>query len=334
MNHELEVTKQTITSALESLRGFPIPFKKVQIHVLLNGLEDVEFRNWCNERPEIIFACSQKNLGVAGGRNFLLKKIEEESYIYILDNDIYLPRDYFFNLYRNYNSLSEKYNVGLVGASVLNFSPLKHLITSTSFTSELILNETKKIKNPLPFLYHLGIDPDWQKSYHLSGDLTSWIGHESQIKNQTRSFEEYYKQDYSKVSNVIGASQIFRHSLYKELNGYCDSFNPYGFEDVDFCIKAMKKNYQNFVCRKTFLLHGTDERHKNRLMGKNQFKKTQNNSRALFHLFINHATNPAHQFLEYLFYQTNIKDMPISDLYFIKRGMNIALKERNELKTI
>ncbi|MCI5224228.1 MAG: hypothetical protein D3924_16540 [Candidatus Electrothrix sp. AR4] len=52
--------------------------------------------------------------------------------------------------------------------------------------------------------------------------------------------------------------------VVNEIGFFNDCFNPYGFEDSDFCIRALKAGYVNYVTNKIWLLHGTDSRHKAR----------------------------------------------------------------------
>ena len=52
-------------------------------------------------------------------------------------------------------------------------------------------------------------------------------------------------------------------------------FNPYGFEDADFCIRAIRAGYKNYIDTNTWLLHGTDDRSSQRnsnMQYENQFR--------------------------------------------------------------
>ena len=40
-----------------------------------------------------------------------------------------------------------------------------------------------------------------------------------------------------------------------------DEFSPYGYEDVEFCIRAVRAGKRNYVDPQILMLHGTDRRH-------------------------------------------------------------------------
>jgi GT2 family glycosyltransferase len=63
------------------------------------------------------------------------------------------------------------------------------------------------------------------------------------------------------ATNVAGCCQAFRRDLLAELGYLMDEFSPYGYEDAEFCIRALRAGRRNYVDPSTFMLHGTDGRH-------------------------------------------------------------------------
>ncbi|MEW6673310.1 MAG: hypothetical protein AB1427_16535, partial [Thermodesulfobacteriota bacterium] len=66
------------------------------------------------------------------------------------------------------------------------------------------------------------------------------------------------------VSTIAGCSQAFRRKLLDEIGYLNDLFNPYGFEDSEFCMRSLNAGYRNYVDVNTWLYHGTDARYINR----------------------------------------------------------------------
>ncbi|MDR2967424.1 MAG: glycosyltransferase [Methanobacteriaceae archaeon] len=59
---------------------------------------------------------------------------------------------------------------------------------------------------------------------------------------------------------VTAATLLVKKSIFKEVGGLDEDYN-YGYEDVDFCLKILKKGYKNIYCPNALLFHhehGTD----------------------------------------------------------------------------
>ena len=63
------------------------------------------------------------------------------------------------------------------------------------------------------------------------------------------------------AANVAGCCQVFRRDLLDEIGYLMDEFSPYGYEDVEFCIRALEAGKRNYVDPRILMLHGTDRRH-------------------------------------------------------------------------
>jgi GT2 family glycosyltransferase len=66
------------------------------------------------------------------------------------------------------------------------------------------------------------------------------------------------------AANVAGCCQVFRRELLDEVGYLRDEFSPYGYEDVDFCIRVADTGLRNYIDPTILMLHGTDRRHSDR----------------------------------------------------------------------
>lgn len=327
MQKEIEVTKLSLLSILDARKVFSQC--DLEIHIMLNGPHDKNFEDWCHQH-EVVYKCAEKNLGVAGGRNFLIRSLpDDDAYIFILDNDIFIPQDYFSKLLAQFKALQAE-NVGVLGATVLEYRQYKDHIRN-QFSNEDLKKISLKLSSFNDSVYHCGIHENWGYSYFLTGDLSDWSSHISRNKDSFRSFAEFFAgQKFIPTSNVIGASQLFTLSFFRKLGGLKNTFNPYGYEDVDFSIKSIKAGYRNFVAIETFILHGTDERHAQRITSTGIVTKITNDYRSAFHLFLEHAEDPDRQFMKFLFFQLKSGRILFPHIFFAKRGMKKAKKESLE----
>lgn len=302
MENEIDVAIQTVETLLQTLES------NITISFLLNGSRSPSLKALFTSHPSVRYYESKQNLGVAGGRNLLLntKECKECDVVMLLDNDVIPPVDYVRSLV---TFLLDTPDAGIVGATVLNYRPFFTKIQD-QFPTEtgVFKNSIYQVTNPQlrqyllkdlrsENIYHLGMDKQWQEvylnfktNYHnmLQSILKKPVENkfEATIKDNTQTLVAYMDQTIEKteVSNVIGCSQTFKRSLVEELGPLNNLFNPYGFEDSDYSVRAIKKGYKNYTHHKTFLIHGTDARHKSRAtpMQKNQYWKNNLKGYTLF----------------------------------------------------
>lgn len=280
MEDEVDVTVLTVETLLDGLED------GVVISVLLNGGSNPALRELLAGCGSIRYYESDKNLGVAGGRNYLFRTREcmESEIVIILDNDVVPPFDYISRLA---GFLLRQENAGIVGPVIADIKKGAELykakysghrgvfggniykVTSAEIKAELI-DQLKPGK-----LFHIGVHPDYYYAY-LSSKPWLYAFANTFLKifgakydyapflNSNRKYLDMIKKgvDRYEVSNVGGGSSVFRRRLLDEIGQLDDRFNPYGFEDVDFSIRALKAGYKNYIDTNTWLLHGTDSRHK------------------------------------------------------------------------
>ena len=79
---------------------------------------------------------------------------------------------------------------------------------------------------------------------------------------------------------VTAAALLIHKDKYWQVNGLDEGYS-YGYEDVDICLKLLKKGYKNIYCPKALLFHyefGTQEKEKN-----NEVRDRRLSNQKLFH---------------------------------------------------
>lgn len=274
--------------------------------VLLNGGRDEALRNLFRTQPQIRFYESDVNLGVAGGRNFLFRTQEcmSADLIYIIDNDVVVPRGYLDGLEEFYRSDPR---TGVGGALILDYRQMVEGLAHEfplrpdgesgrplfDLSNEALCSYVYQGNGERLAVYHAGMNPDWYKGYISFENIRNDVeGSEKKpFLSQLSTEPDFVRKLIAfgitelKVSNVGGGGQVISRSVLNEVGLLNDHFNPYGFEDVDFCIRSLKKGFVNRVSLEVLLLHGTDDRHSERC----RFKQARNVSRCLTLLAYMHA---------------------------------------------
>jgi|GEM_PF-345208 len=297
MPHEEEVTRLAVQSICLQLRPDD------QVFVLLNGGNSSDWKDFYSGFPQLTYIESPVNLGVAGGRNRLLSQdwVQAADIIYLVDNDAIVPNDYLDQMQ---DFLLQNPDAGVVGPLVLNYRSLaekyqklsadnvkRRLGNGNFFSSGELLALLRGSLNhedvdhagtlqdydyayfsPEAFLRRLFIDSGF---HHGSIPSLTETGNRKLYANINQASPEPWQ-----VSNIAGCCQVFSVSLLKELGSLDDRFNPYGYEDVDFCIRAIESGKQNIVTPNVYMLHRTDLRHADRTSLASAFKVQKNLSRS------------------------------------------------------
>jgi GT2 family glycosyltransferase len=292
MESEIESTIVAIETLIEGIED------GVTISVLLNGGTNPQLKELLSGNKYINYYESKRNLGVAGGRNFLLRTPESRcsDIIMFLDNDVVCPLDYVRSLAA---FLITQENVGIAGAMVANiryipYDLLQYFGHKGMFGNKIFKVKCKEVRKvilsdlkPEDF-FHIGMYSDYYTSYFsvrpqiygllsLPFRLMGWNRSFSPVLKFNTKYLRMIKEGVQKylVSNVVGCSQAFRRELIERIGYLNEMFNPYGFEDVDFCIRALRAGYKNYIDTSTWLLHGTDSRSSQRnpnMQYENQFR--------------------------------------------------------------
>lgn len=299
MAHELEVAKLALACALHDLPP------NATISVLLNGASDPEFAEQCRALPHIAYYESHDNLGVAGGRNFLFQTEEARraDVVMVLDNDVMLPRRYFQDLL---TALSRHPDAAIIGPAIIHARPFLARYArffpqiKGAFGCEFPDWSNRDIREIVvrdlsaELFEHLGTNPNWRMVYlspwthirklipanirrifftrpYFYGSLAS----DPEIQTYVRS----NAQPVIEVANIGGGSAVMRREILEQLGLLSDLFSPYGLEDADLSIRALKAGYRNLLIGDCFLIHGTDVRHRDRVASAQFQRKMTNDAR-------------------------------------------------------
>lgn len=296
MPSEEDVTIETVETLLLSIED------DVIISVLLNGGENARPRELFARYECIKYYESPVNLGVAGGRNYLLETEESKNsdIIMILDNDIVPPVDYVRSMTSFLINQKDAAVVGPVIADIrhITYRAVKHHGEKGVFGNRIFKIKSKNIKRYIldefmpERLYHIGTHPNFFYAYFsirpyfynviscICAILGFNINMSPVLKNNTKCHRLLHDgSDKISVANVGGGTQTFRRSLIEEIGDYDNKFNPFGYEDVEFCTRALKAAYKNYIDLNTWIYHGTDDRQRKR----DSLKLLKNRFRCLTH---------------------------------------------------
>jgi GT2 family glycosyltransferase len=284
MEKEFAATRVMMASLLAATRGHT----GITISLLLNGSEDKEIEGYFTKIEGLRFYRSKENLGIAGGRNFLLTRpqVVGSDIIMSLDNDLVLPTDYVRKMSA---FLIANPDAGIVGSVMLWGYSCKefldaHNITgrgaNTGVVSEFLSDDLKKYwvrTGNREGLYYLG-------PYHWF--LTDLMATPSSLQNVflrlegklgiKKTFYFYLhnnpdviramKDGIPKLNTrvVSGCAQVFHSELPARVGLLETAYNPYGHEDHEFSIRVERAGYTNYTSCDVFAIHGFDERHPTR----------------------------------------------------------------------
>ncbi len=282
---EVHVTALTLHHLIRSVGS------RTQVHVLMNGGFSGELAMLAPKAPALRFHSSPANLGVAGGRNLLLRlpEVRECDYVMILDNDVITPPGHVERLIA---SLETDPQTGVIGPAIVYLPAVADELGMNGAGSLLTPVSNEALSHLGPRLleesswFHLGTHPDWRSVYlhevQLERRLVRGVGksepffamnHESL---EIRSAVARGSTEPIAASNIAGCCQVFRRRLLDDVGYLIGEFSPYGFEDVEFCIRVTKAGFHNYVDPAIFMLHGTDERHKGRRTGTGRIATQRN----------------------------------------------------------
>lgn len=272
MEHEAEVTERALGSLVPQLQADD------RISLLLNGAVRPDLRERFSRLPGVCYYESASNLGVAGGRNFLFGQPESRgaAICLLLDNDAVVPRDYLDRILAFLDAHPE---AGIVGPVSLVYSRVATALAEpgetfnvTLFSSDMLLTALRRADDP-EWIDHLGTNTDWRNVYlrdrHTADLILTACGiiperrFHGVLKTDPQVLVALFQGhgDTVPVSNIPGCCQVFRRALLDEIGLLEPLFNPYGWEDAEFAVRALRHGYRNLIDTSTVILHGTDQRH-------------------------------------------------------------------------
>src|SRR3990172_3641159 len=234
MEGEIGVTVQTVETLLEGME------EGVTISVLLNGGRSEYLRKLFSGFAAIRYYESKENLGVAGGRNYLLKTggWEGLDIVMILDNDVVPPLDYVRGLATFLIRHDESGVVGSVVADIKRFRDdgriMGHYGGKGAFGNPIFRITSSRMKELIApglspdDLFSIGVHPDFRFAYMSLRKVFYIIGqmlfdrfglklkknYHPSLKSNSHYIELIRNgKDKYRVSNIAGCSQAFRREL-------------------------------------------------------------------------------------------------------------------------
>jgi len=189
---------------------------------------------------------NKSNLGVAGGRNVGIKYALNNNYdyVFVFDNDALADR---FMLYRLAITLNNDHTVGICGPKILERENGTNIYRAGCTHWKLTyLHSFTEIIRRLFKIFGMEL-PDTLDTIRGKG------------KRDRGQFDTDRYVDFQ-----LGAATLTRCNVFKEIGLLDNQFNPYGSEDIDFCVRSRKvgwkiKYVSSAVCWHPATEHAPDQ---------------------------------------------------------------------------
>lgn len=292
-------------------RAFPIAWTSLtslspqlsesrQRFILLNDAPDAALEAELAQLPFTKAICAGENLGVAPGRNELIRAAIDwgADIIASVDDDLLFPDDYLETLQnRFYELVSLHGRVGIVGPVVLDYEPFSEAVLSESQAGSVRLGQPVFLQ-PMVEL-RIGLSETWQGNvpegavYHAG--IRDWAGNYLRFHGARAGFARRLFDDAldgprlpvipryelrrepsirdavlepaampARVDTLPGGACMYSSALVREIGAMDEAFSPFGFEDADFAIRSIKAGYKNFVLPEVVAVHDIAHRSRRR----------------------------------------------------------------------
>lgn len=277
------VQARDFPSAWSSLRPLTAQLSaQRQRIVLLNDVRDEALEGALEALPHTTVLTPGSNLGVALGRNALFAAALEtgaESVV-VLDDDLYVPADYLDIVERTITSAGP--DLGIFAPTVLRFGAFVDanpdiIDCSVAVDGELdhvVLSDVLRTgidASDVGMFYHLGVR-DWQEHFlspsSVQGrQVARLLSEAGIIRGRPERKVTWLRNDEESrstaafggglqfVDTVAGGVSVFSAEMLRSI-GVCDErFSPFGYEDSDLCIRALKSGYRVAWIPEIVILH-------------------------------------------------------------------------------
>ena len=176
--------------------------------------------------PDIYFIRNSQNLGVAGGRNVGIHYALDHGYKYVLlfDNDAVAAKDMISELIKAANHKSDS---GIFGPKILRMdSPGIIWRAGCRSWKWAYLHSGSVIIQKIFGLLHKT----------PPGILAAFPGQDEVDQGQHDKEMD--------IAFQIGCAQFIRTDVFRDIGLLDEEFNPYGWEDIDFCARVTKKGWR------------------------------------------------------------------------------------------
>ena len=281
-------------ASLKSIRQMSAPdgveLKRI---VLLNDKSDNRLEQDLAEAVGGAVICDGRNLGVAGGRNRLVRAAEAEGaeFIASIDDDILLPSDYLAVLWSAYQEAKRfEAPTGILTPSTLDYPSLKDLLYEglaqqkiecgevvTSPECATMRDALKTAGLKPEHIYHMGIR-DWRGCYLFGAtpvdqEIQATYGiafadHQGPQSNLRAAPEAaslvLEPGNLLPIDSAPGGICFYSIAAFNAVGGIDEAFNPFGFEDADFALRLKRLGYQHYCAPASIAVHDIAKRLSNR----------------------------------------------------------------------
>jgi GT2 family glycosyltransferase len=186
---------------LESV--FRLDYAPYEVVLIDNGSTDGSWEALRRDFPKAHAVRSDKNLGVAGGRNLGIEQAKRFPYamLFFLDNDAWMEPD---SLRRMARAMSAGPEVGLV--SPKSYRPGSPRVFASA-----------------------------------GGHRINW--YTGTIRTVGAGEEDRGQHDARQPLTCSGGCMLVRRGVIERIGGFDNAFNPYGWEDLDFSLRARREGF-------------------------------------------------------------------------------------------
>lgn len=249
-----------------------------------------------NDRPDpavsaAVKACGAeiieagRNLGVAGGRNRLIREAiaRGAEFVLSIDDDILIPPDFIDVIEADFHALRDDgANPGILTPATLDF----HAVAPALFNEETVerIHRGEAVATPpsdalrlalagrekkrARDIYHMGI-ADWRGAYLYAGgkqerriqaaydvEPEKLSGAESHLRHAKNAWPWIVEKGAPQpIDTAPGGICFYPVRLAEEVGFHDERFNPFGFEDADFALRAGRLGYQHYCAPRAISIH-------------------------------------------------------------------------------
>ena len=255
--------------------------------VLANNFQAIP-KAWprAGERFEVIF--SSKELGVASARKMLFQSAvaKPAEFVLFLDNDVLVSPSFVRDLKQAALSCEPFAVMGVVALDKRILS-LRGIQDNEALLTGLRSQGLAQLARD-GCLENLGAAIPWKRAYLVSQALARYVRRKSRSHRVLRPNSEIFTpgHNYWPVSVVPGYSQLWSREALEQVGAPDATFDPYGYEDVDMCIRAQILGWSNYLWTGIVVIHRTNEpsRWREKPGTEAQFERTMERNRILLSL--------------------------------------------------
>jgi GT2 family glycosyltransferase len=259
-----------------------------RLHLLVNDADNRELRERAARSPHIVVHCEGHNLGVAGGRNLLVRRAiaDGAEFLVSCDTDIVYDAGYFDQLEAAYVRLaSEDPHLGLLQPLLLDGRRVREVFPALADADgwdDVVTRlgggwrhgvwQTTLDKfgadAAVAAVYHSGVSNPWRAHFGVPPDealprpwnAAEWSAIYGTEMPTLRSEPDALRRILLagvpvRVSSAAGGVVGFSAHLFEALGGYDEVFNPFGYEDSEFGLRSLLAGRRSYLIPKAVAIH-------------------------------------------------------------------------------